>query len=135
MKLITRIGFFATVCICLNLLAVNKSLAQANATVDPRITEVYGNFATQLNTEQLAWLNTKLQRSEVRHQPAVTGEQYPKLSSLKVIDKYIPGLKMETTFDPAHINPLKYTINFYQKTDLVYRIDGTDYILYIKKKG
>jgi inosine-uridine nucleoside N-ribohydrolase len=109
-------------------------LAQGNATIDPRITEVYGNYVSQLNAEQLAWLNTKLQRSEVRHEPVAAGEQYPKLSEQQVVTKYIPTLKMETTFDPAHINPLKYTLNFNERKDLAYRIDGTDYILFIRKK-
>lgn len=110
--------------------------AVAEGNIDPRIAEVYGNAANQLNPEQIAWLKIKLERSLVSKEPVTSGETYPKLSTLPVVNKYIPGLKMETEFDVQHINPLKYRIDFYNtKRDLVYRIDGTDYVLIIKKKG
>ena len=110
--------------------------AVAEGNIDSRIAEVYGNAANQLNPEQIAWLKIKLERSLVSKEPVTSGETYPKLSTLPVVNKYIPGLKMETEFDVQHINPLKYRIDFYNtKRDLVYRIDGTDYVLIIKKKG
>ena len=111
-------------------------MAQGNGNIDPHIFEVYGSFASQLNNEQIAWLKTKIKRSSVSKEPVTPGETYPKLSTLPVVNKYIPELKMETVFDVSHINPLKYRIDFYNtKRDLVYRIDGTDYVLIIKKKG
>lgn len=83
----------------------------------------------------MQWLHTKLERSQVLQQPFTVGESYPKLSGLKVIDKYIPGLQPDDFSQPLQVNPLKYTISFYEKKDLVYRIDGTDYVLLIKKKN
>jgi hypothetical protein len=118
---------------CLLCCSFFAAFSQSNS-IDPRIQEVYGNDAAQLNSEQLQWLNTKLSRASVLQQPYAAGESLPKLSSLKVITKYVPGLKMETSFDPAKINPLKYYINFYSKTDQLFRIDGTDFVLLIKKK-
>ena len=111
------------------------AFAQNNTSPDPRITAVYGAFAAKLSAEQMAWLQTKLQRSQVVLQPYTQGEAYPRLSSLKVVDKYIPGLQADNFTQPQQVNPLKYVISFQEKKDLVYRIDGTDYVLLIRKKN
>ena len=125
--------------ICLAVLLffqLSTVIAQQSPATDPRITEVYGNYAQQLTPEQMAWTQTKLQRSEVHLLPFSASEQYPKLSSLSVINKYVPSLVMDSVFDPTHINPLKYTIDFYNtQEDLIYRIDNTDYVLFIAKKN
>lgn len=109
--------------------------AQTSAGPDPRIQAVYGSYAEKLNPEQVQWLHIKLDRSQVLRQPFTTGESYPKLSELKVIDKYVPGLQPDDFSQPLQVNPLKYTISFHEKKDLIYRIDGTDYVLLIKKKN
>jgi hypothetical protein len=98
-----------------------------------KIKAVYGNYTSKMDAAQLEWLYTKLSRSAVIQAPRTTNESYPKLSGLKVVNKYVPDLKMETSFDPSHINPLKYYINYYQKTDQTFRIDGTYFVLLIKK--
>lgn len=122
--------FLVLVLLCGQWLTV---VAQGNT--DPRIAEVYGDFAGQLSQEQIAWLKTKLERSSVSKEPVTPAETYPKLSTLPVVNKYVPALQKETVFDVSHINPLKYRIDFYNtKKDLVYRIDGTDYVLIIKRK-
>lgn len=108
--------------------------AQSNNSLDPRINAVYGSYTAKLSPEQVQWLNVKLDRSKVLQQPYTPGETYPKLSELKVIDKYIPGLQPDNFSQPQQVNPLKYMINFNEKKDLIYRIDGTDYVLLIKKK-
>lgn len=109
--------------------------AQSSNSPDPRITAVYGTYTSQLSPEQLQWLQVKLERSQVLLQPYVQGEAYPKISELKVIDKYIPGLQPDDFSQPLQVNPLKYTIKFNEKKDLIYRIDNTDYVLLIKKKN
>lgn len=121
--------------IALLLSGVFVASAQNNITPDARINEVYGSYTARLNPEQLQWLKVKLERSQVILQPYAAGEALPKLSALKVVDKYIPGLQRDDFSRPEQVNPLKYTINFHEKKDLVYRIDGTDYVLLIKKKS
>jgi hypothetical protein len=121
--------------IALLLSGVFVASAQNNTAPDVRINEVYGSYTSTLNPEQLQWLKVKLERSQVILQPYAAGEALPKLSALKVVDKYIPGLQRDDFSRPEQINPLKYTINFHEKKDLVYRIDGTDYVLLIKKKS
>lgn len=109
--------------------------AQGNKQLDARITEVYGSATDNFTDAQIAWINSQIQRSEVRKVPFSAGEQYAKLSSLKVINKFVPTLTMETTFDPTHINPLKYAIDFNNtQQDQLFRIDNTDYVLVILKK-
>lgn len=118
---------------CILFLSFFAAFSQ-NGNIDPRISEVYGSYAPQLNPAQLQIVNKQLDRSSVVNAPYSASEQLPKLSSLHIVTKYVPSLQMETTFDPAHINPLKYTINFSLDKDQTFRIDGTDYVLLIKKK-
>lgn len=124
-----------TILIALFLGGCLAASAQSNTAPDARITAVYGSFASRLNTEQLEWLRVKLQRSQIVQQPYTAGETYPRLSSLKVVNKYIPGLQADDFSQPQQVNPLKYVISFQESKDQVYRIDGTDYVLLIKKKN
>lgn len=119
---------------CLLLLSLSAALAQGNQAIDPRITEVYGSYATQLTPDQMTWIQSQLQRSEIKKLPYTQGEQFTRLSQLRVETKFRPELTMETSFDPAHINPIKYNIDFFRKEDQTFRIDGTDYVLFVKKK-
>ena len=102
---------------------------------DPRIVEVYGSYAQQLTPEQLAWEETKLDRTEIRKMPVSADEKFKKLSSCGVITKFVPTLSMEASFaDPTKINPLKYSISFISNEDQIFRIDNTEYVLVITKK-
>jgi hypothetical protein len=101
---------------------------------DPRIVEVFGTYATQLRSEDLAWIQNELDRCEIRQLSFTSGEAYPKLSSVPLLDKYVPDIKMETVFDPHYLNPLKFQFDFTSRKDIVYRIDNTDYVIIIKKR-
>ena len=108
--------------------------AQSSSRSAAFIAEVYNTSAAQFTQEQMAWLHNKLERSAVRQMPPTPGEAYPKLSSLPLVNKFTPDMKKETSFDPQNINPLKYRINFFSKQDQVFRIDGTEFVLFVKAK-
>lgn len=121
---------------CLLLTVSYGTHAQAQAgTTAPEITEVYGKYVSDLNAEQIAWLYNKLERSEVKKMDRKAEEQIPLLSSVALLDKYVGDLKKDSFSEPLKINPLKYQINFMNKKDQVFRIDGTDYVLFVKGKS
>lgn len=101
---------------------------------DPRLIEVFGTYAMQLSSEDLEWIQNELDRCEIRRLPFTSRETYPKLSSVPLLDKYVPDIKTEPVFDPHNINPLKFQFDFTSRTDITYRIDNTDYIIIIKKQ-
>lgn len=113
---------------------LSTAVAQQLTKADARLVELYGTYAEELTPEQIAWEQSKLDRTEVRKMPITVGENLQKLSSVKVITKFVPTLTMESRFNPEKINPLKYAINFVNKEDQIFRIDNTEYVLIVKKK-
>jgi hypothetical protein len=126
--------FVSGILICLLLLNGIKSTAQSVKTTNPDIIEVYGDVAKDLNQEQIAWLHNQLERSEVKKLDRQGNEEFPLLSSVPLVTKYISNLQKDDFTEPLKINPLKYRINFMNKKDQTFRIDGTDYVLFVKGK-
>jgi hypothetical protein len=119
-----------------SLLLLNSAniYGQSSKVTQPEIIEVYGNFAQDLNSDQIAWLHNQLERSEVKKQVYQEHEKLPLLSGVPVINKYTNTLKKDNFTEPLKINPLKYAINFMDKNDQTFRIDSTDYVLFVKGK-
>ena len=127
--------FITGILTCLMLLnGAMGSSAQSAKVTNPNIVEVYGDFVKDLNPEQIAWANNKLERSEVKKLDRKINEELPLLSGLPLVIKYVGNLKKDEFTEPLKINPLKYRINFMNKKDQTFRIDGTDYVLFIKGK-
>jgi hypothetical protein len=126
--------FIIGILTCLLLLNGNKGAAQSVKTTNPDIIEVYGDFVNDLNQEQIAWINNQLERSEVKKMDRKENEVLPLLSGLPLVTKYISNLQKDDFTEPLKINPLKYRINFMNKTDQTFRIDGTDYVLFVRGK-
>ena len=126
--------FVSGILICLLLLNGIKSTAQSVKATNPDIIEVYGDVVKDLNQEQIAWLHNQLERSEVKKLAHQENEEFPLLSSLPLVTKYISNLQKDDFTEPLKINPLKYRINFMNKKDQTFRIDGTDYVLFVKGK-
>jgi hypothetical protein len=126
--------FVSGILICLLLLNGIKSTAQSVKTTNPDIIEVYGDVVKDLNQEQIAWLHNQLERSEVKKLARQENEEFPLLSSLPLVTKYISNLQKDDFTQPLKINPLKYRINFMNKKDQTFRIDGTDYVLFVQGK-
>jgi len=116
------------------LLRAEATHAQSTAVASLQIAEVYGDAVASMSAEQLAWLHNQLERSMIKELPRQAGEQYPLLSEQKLNTKFVPGLQRDAFTLPLNINPLKYTINFFSTKDQIFRIDGTDYVLFVAKK-
>lgn len=111
---------------------INKSSAQ---NFNPKIQAVYGDkmqeFA-QNNPEHIARLNDLLDnRIKVIESPASAEDKYIKLSSVEILNKYNPDLKRDLDYDPITFNPLKYNLDFFSNSPVVYRIDNTDLLIVI----
>jgi len=103
--------------------------------IDSRILAVYENSISQMNTEQIAWLDNCLERSEILPIEAVpvSESDMDMLSTLPLQTKFTE-VALPDTFNADTFNPLIYAINFFKKTDQYFRIDNTGFVLKIHKK-
>ena len=56
------------------------------------------------------------------------------LSEVPLFDAFVSTLQRDSVFDPQEFNPLKYTLSFYSRGEHMYRVDGTDYFIFIKSQ-
>lgn len=101
-----------------------------------KIQEVYGSYWNEVikvdNDRQKVLTDLLENRVEIIDQPFVEGEKYDKLLSVPLFNKYNSQLEKDVQFDLDTFNILKYDLNFFSSREQVYRIDGTNYIVYIK---
>lgn len=100
-----------------------------------QIEEVYGSKTSsffQTNPDLWPFFEKLLnERIAYIQEPISFNEKYTKLSEVPLNNKYNPGLTRDGAFNIESFNPLKYQMNFYAKTTMVYRIDNTDYLIVI----
>ena len=53
------------------------------------------------------------------------------LSEVPLYSDYNKGLMRDAAFDPQQFNPFKYKFDFYSANKLMYRVDGTEYLIII----
>jgi hypothetical protein len=111
-----------------------KSFAQTNTSIPDAVKQVYGDATASFSKEQVDWLVNQLERSKVQKKKLTTGEAIPLLSSVSLMSKFISSLQKDDFSNPQSINPLKYNIDFFKTEDQFFRIDGTDYVLFIAGK-
>lgn len=58
-------------------------------------------------------------------------EKYPKLSSIPLLDIPETDLERDTSFDIKTFNPFKYQLGFFASSSKIYRVDNTNYLIYI----
>jgi hypothetical protein len=121
------------------LFLVTCFFVKAQQSVDPRIQEVYGDKTQELainDPERISVLMDLLNnRVQVMESPLNPGDKFPKLSSIGLLNKYNPAMTRDAVFNPKTFNPLKYHFSFFPKTEAVYRVDNTDYIIVIKPQS
>lgn len=113
--------------------------ATAQKAPDPRITEVYGSRVSEMRVQNPGWINSMeiLLNKRIRYEKSAwtAGEKYPRLSEFQLLNHYNPELKRDDSFDPATFNPLKYDLEFFSARTMVYRIDGSNYLLVIEPQN
>lgn len=101
-----------------------------------KMQQVYGSYYTSLNADQVTWLENCLSRCEVVEMPIteVPSEGIKTLSSDMLITKFVTTLTLDTNYDEATFNPLKYNLKFTNKDqDQYFRIGTTIYVLKVNK--
>ena len=102
--------------------------------IDPRITEVFADQISLILNEpqRLKDLNALLfERYEIVNEPIGKDEKFVKLSEVPLFNIYNSDLKRDVVFNKETFNILKYDMRFFAKTDIIYRIDNTDFLIVI----
>jgi hypothetical protein len=125
--------------LCVGLMSHAQSKSAAPTPINAKIAEVYGDQVDLLvrnDKDRLKMLDDMLTaRTSFVETPITAGEKTPKLSSVGLFNKYNPNLQRDQTgadFNAQQFNVLKYKIPFTANHSLVYRIDGTNYLLVVK---
>ncbi|NMH28785.1 hypothetical protein [Flavobacterium silvaticum] len=120
------------------LIANAQSGMATGKNTDSKIREVYGNQTETMimnDKDRKQLLADMLQtRAILVNQAESSSEKFPKISSVPLFNKYNPELERDTTgpaFNPDTFNVLKYKIPLTANRTLVYRIDGTNYLLVV----
>ncbi len=112
-----------------------SSTTDSDAVYQARIEEIY-TAAYLENVPELRAALTNLLKNRVSYviEPASVNNKYPLISSLPLMNKMNPAVVSHDPagFDPTTFNPLTYRWNFFSDKLLVYRIDGTDYLLIVQ---
>lgn len=53
------------------------------------------------------------------------------LSEVPMYNDYNRGLSRDASFDPLRFNPFKYKFDYYSADKLIYRVDGSEYLIII----
>ena len=113
----------------------------AQQQIDARIQEVYGSKTQEMvanNPELLNFLNNLLNnRIKIQEEEnSKIDSKYPKLSQVKLLNKYNSSLTRDEVFNPSNFNPLKYNFEFSSNsTTMVYQVDNTNYIIVIEPQS
>ncbi|NQX78411.1 hypothetical protein [Gilvibacter sp.] len=131
-------------CLGLLLLAFNFSTVQAQVTkpdpanFDRFVTQVYtGSGADYIKPDTRRYVYMKELFEKRISYVKSDAEKLDLDSNLKLLSEvpmynlYNPGLSRDSGFDPDRFNPFKYQFDFYAAKKLIYRIDGTEYLIVI----
>lgn len=103
------------------------------------ITEVYGETTSQnVLNNPIRLKNIKnILRNRVEF-IELPGDKQRKsnglLSEVPLMTYYVSDLKRDAVFNPKTFNPLKYLFNFNSNNSELYKVDGTNYYIYIKSQ-
>lgn len=56
------------------------------------------------------------------------------LSEVPLFEAFVSNLQRDFVFNPQEFNPLKYNFSFYSRGEHIYRVDGTDYLIFVKSQ-
>jgi hypothetical protein len=104
-----------------------------------QLKEVYG---ASLEKEILSRPNRVLSmKNLLRNRIVIENRPDPKdqkkctlLSEVPLFDAFVSTLQRDFVFNPQEFNPLKYAFSFYSRGEHMYRVDGTDYFIFVKSQ-
>jgi hypothetical protein len=113
--------------------------APLNSNELKQLQEVYGNKLEEhvLSKPQRLKDMKHLLRNRIEIK-MISNPKYQKqstlLSEVPLFDYYVKDLKRDESFSPNDFNPLKYLFNFYASESHMYRVDNTNYFIFIKSQ-
>lgn len=112
-------------------LGQNYTLTTQVLTDEDKIKQVYGNhFFDNVPELKAAFINLLENRIQYVAMSQQANEKYTHLNNVPLLNKINPNLVRDTSYDPDNFNPLKYQMDFYAKSTMIYRIDS-EYIIVI----
>jgi hypothetical protein len=69
----------------------------------------------------------------ISYSPQYKGKKFKSLSEVKLNNKHNTSLQTDVNYNPKNFNPLKYKFPLHSKSDEMYRVGNTDYIITIQK--
>ena len=104
-----------------------------------QLKEVYGSSLDKeiMNRPNrvLSMKNLLRNRIVIKNMPNLKDhKKYILLSKVPLFDAFVTTLERDSVFNPQEFNPLKYVFSFYSLGEHFYRVDGTDYYIYIKSQ-
>lgn len=138
-----RVNFLYLI-IVFTLCVVTRTFSQQNPKNNFTETEVE-TFAIEIfqhNNMQLV-LDTKSKRMQlitrflnkqytVNYSPQYRGKKFKLLSDLELNNKHNKSLRTDVQYNPKTFNPLKYKFHMHSKSNEMYRVGSTDYIITIQ---
>ena len=103
---------------------------------EAQIAQVHGDYTIKLSADQRNWQLNCLSRCEVvaGTAPELAGLSIPNLSTVGLNNKFVSTLTIDTTYNIASFNPLKYQIDFFKEVDQYFKIGSSAYVLKVHKK-
>ena len=83
----------------------------------------------------LSLKNLLRNRILIRNMPNLKDhKKYILLSKVPIFDAFVSTLQRDFVFNLQEFNPLKYAFSFYSRGEHMYRVDGTDYFIFVKSQ-
>jgi len=121
-----------------SMLVMNAAAQESKSSIE-KIYEVYGSAWDEIvaidSQRQSVFIDLLENRVEIALVPYEKGEKYTPLSTVPLFNKFNSSIKADETFDPENFNILKYDLPFFSMRNLSYRVDGTDYVIFIKSQN
>lgn len=89
-------------------------------------------FSSKSKSKSLQRINRLFKkRLVIKHILNYTNDNVVLLSTVPLFDKYNKNLVVDTAYNSETFNPLKYKFKYKENKTMIYRIDATDYLIFI----
>jgi len=130
--------FFCVLSINFTYTQTNVKTNYSDAFIKKCVIEVFQDkadelvFSSKSKSNSLHKINRLFnERLEIKNNLNYTNDDVVLLSTVPLFDKYNKKLVVDTTYNSETFNPLKYKLKFKENKTMIYRIDATDYLIFI----
>ena len=135
---IKSIVFFCVISMNFTFAQTNVKTNYSDAFIKKCIVEVFQDkadelvFSSKSKSKSLQKINRLFKkRLVIKHILNYTNEDVVLLSTVPLFDRHNKNLVVDTAYNSETFNPLKYKFKFNENKTMIYRIDATDYLIFI----